>query len=76
MTYVMTKLFPICKRPLTKQEPTDSENCTCGKYVWPGQARPGGCPADGQLLEARDLYVQQAALTGESGTGYADRDLS
>src|ERR1700687_1135632 len=23
-------------------------------------------PADGQLLEARDLYVQQAALTGES----------
>ena len=22
-------------------------------------------PADGQLLEARDLYVQQAALTGE-----------
>ncbi len=23
-------------------------------------------PADGQLLEARDLYIQQAALTGES----------
>src|SRR5438094_967466 len=23
-------------------------------------------PADGELLEARDLYVQQAALTGES----------
>ncbi len=40
MTYVMTKLCPICKRQLVRQEPTVSVNCTCGKYVWPGQDRP------------------------------------
>jgi P-type Mg2+ transporter len=33
-------------------------------------------PADGQPLEARDLYVQQAALKGESVADYADQDLS
>ncbi len=37
-------------------------------------------PADGQLLQARDLYVQQAALTGESmpaekGTGACDESV-
>jgi hypothetical protein len=36
MTYVVTKPCPICKRQLTKQEPTDTVYCTCGKYVWPG----------------------------------------
>jgi len=32
-------------------------------------------PADGQLLEARDLYVQQAALTGESMPAEKEVDI-
>jgi len=36
MTYVMTKPCPICKRQLTKQGPTDTVHCACGKHVWQG----------------------------------------
>jgi hypothetical protein len=36
MTYVMTKPCPVCRQQLTKQRPTDTVPCTCGKYVWPG----------------------------------------
>jgi hypothetical protein len=36
MTNVMTKPCPIYTRQLIKQGPTDSMNCTCGKYVGPG----------------------------------------
>jgi len=36
MTYVMTKPCPVCKQQLTKQRPTDTVYCTCGKYVWQG----------------------------------------
>jgi hypothetical protein len=36
MTYVMTKPCPVCKQQLTKQRPTDTVQCTCGKHVWQG----------------------------------------
>jgi hypothetical protein len=36
MTYVMTKPCPVCKQQLTKQKPTDTVQCGCGKHVWQG----------------------------------------
>jgi hypothetical protein len=36
MTYVMTKPCPICKKQLTKQQPTETVTCCCGKHVWQG----------------------------------------
>ena len=36
MTHVMTKPCPICKRQLTKRQPTDTVQCACGKHVWQG----------------------------------------
>lgn len=34
MTYVMTKPCAICKRQLTKREPTETVPCVCGKPTW------------------------------------------
>jgi hypothetical protein len=47
MTYVMTKPCPICKRQLTKQEPTDSvtalaENMSAGLRPRPGDINVKG----------------------------------
>jgi hypothetical protein len=36
MTYIMTKPCPVCKQQLTKQHPTDTVPCTCGKHIWQG----------------------------------------
>ncbi len=36
MTYVMTKPCPICSRQLTKDKPTDTVQCPCGKHTWQG----------------------------------------
>ncbi|MBV9342730.1 MAG: hypothetical protein JO159_17840 [Acidobacteria bacterium] len=36
MTYVMTKPCPICRQQLTKQTPTETVHCACGKHVWQG----------------------------------------
>jgi len=36
MTYVMTKPCPICKAQLTKQQPTETVTCCCGKHIWQG----------------------------------------
>jgi hypothetical protein len=36
MTYVMTKPCPVCRQQLTKQRPTDTVPCPCGKHVWQG----------------------------------------
>jgi hypothetical protein len=36
MTYVMTKPCPICKKQLTKQQPTETVTCGCGNHVWQG----------------------------------------
>jgi len=41
MTYVMIKPYPICKRGLTKQEPTDSVNYTCGNMIGGSRTLPG-----------------------------------
>jgi len=44
MTYVMTKPCPVCKQQLTKQKPTDTVQCGCGKHVWQGEEiRRGHC---------------------------------
>ena len=42
--------------PVTQVVPGDVALLTCGSAV----------PADGRLLEARDLFVNQALLTGEA----------
>ena len=36
MIYVITKPCPVCKQQLTKQRPTDTVHCPCGKHVWQG----------------------------------------
>jgi len=36
MTFVMTKPCPICRKQLTKQQPTETVACNCGKHVWQG----------------------------------------
>lgn len=33
MTYVMTKPCPICKTQLTKQQPTETVTCCCGRHI-------------------------------------------
>jgi len=36
MKYVMTKPCPVCKKQLTKQQPTETVACPCGNHVWQG----------------------------------------
>jgi hypothetical protein len=36
MTYVMTKPCPICRKQMTKQQPTETLACVCGNHVWQG----------------------------------------
>lgn len=57
-----------CELPVRQLVPGDLIRLSAGDLV----------PADARLLEARDLYVQQAALTGESlpAEKHAAKDLS
>jgi hypothetical protein len=36
MTYLMTKPCPICRKQLTKHQPTETVTCCCGHHVWQG----------------------------------------
>ena len=52
MTYVMTTLSSLhCKQQLTKQKPTDTVRCACGRHVWDPltSARLGPLTNNGQV---------------------------
>jgi hypothetical protein len=33
---IWRKLCPVCHQPMTKEHPTDTVACPCGKYIWKG----------------------------------------